>query len=75
MNFETIRDLIAKQLNKPKEKIELKTKIVEDLGADSLDLVEMLMSLEDHFKVTVPDEVAANLSTVEDIVKFIDANV
>ena len=56
------------------ERIQLKSRILEDLGADSLDLVELLMTLETEFHVTIPDEEAIKLKTVEDIVKVIEAN-
>ena len=56
------------------ERIQLKSRILEDLGADSLDLVELLMTLETEFHVTIPDEEAIKLKTVEDIVTVIEAN-
>ena len=55
------------------EKISEKSKVIDDLGADSLDVVEMLMTLEDEFNVTVSDEESVNLKTVGDIVKLIDS--
>ena len=70
--FEKVRKLISEQLSKPIEKITPDTKIIDDLCADSLDIVEMLMSLEDTFNLTVPDEVASSIVTVKDIVDFID---
>lgn len=73
--FEKIRDMICKQLNKSPDKITKDTKIVQDLGADSLDIVEMLMALEDEFNITVPDEVAANLVTIGDIAKYVEQNI
>lgn len=71
--FEKVRKLIGEQLNKPIEKITPDSKIIDDLGADSLDIVEMLMSLEDVFGLTVPDDVASSIATVKDIVEFIDS--
>ena len=50
------------------------TKIIEDLGADSLDAVELIMTLEDEFGVTVSDEVAQNFKTVGDIIDFLESN-
>ena len=70
--FEKVRALICKQLAKSQDKVTMETRIVEDLGADSLDIVEMLMSLEDEFGLSVPDEVASSLTTIKDIVTFID---
>ena len=74
MCFERVRQLIAEQLGKAPEKITAESKIVDDLGADSLDVVEMLMALEDEYGVSLPDEVARTLQTVGDIVKYIDEN-
>lgn len=74
MTLDRIKSLLSSQLGIKEEKIQLKSRILEDLGADSLDLVELLMTLEDEFNVTVSDEDAIKLKTVEDIVKIIDAN-
>ena len=73
MCYERVKQLICEQLGKSPDKVDLNTKIVEDLGADSLDVVEMLMTLEDEFNVTVSDEESVNLKTVGDIVKLIDS--
>lgn len=75
MVFEKVQELLADALNiDDKSKITLESNIVQDLGADSLDMVELLMSLEDNFGIVVPDEVANDLVTVEAIVKYIEAN-
>ena len=66
--------LLSSQLGIKEERIQLKSRILEDLGADSLDLVELLMTLEDEFHVSISDEEAIKLKTVEDIVKVIEAN-
>ena len=71
--FEKVKVMLAKQLNIKGDKIEQNSKILEDLGADSLDVVELLMTLEDEFGITVTDEEAVNLKTVNDIVSLIDA--
>lgn len=65
--------IIAKQLNKKIEDISLKSLLVEDLGADSLDVVELLMTFEEEYNIIVPDEDAVKFSTVGDIVKFLDS--
>lgn len=67
-----IKELIAKQLNKPIDEITEEKEVVKDLGADSLDVVEMLMSLEEEFNITVPEEDAVNIKTVGDIIKLIE---
>lgn len=72
MCYERVRQLICDQLGKSPEKVTMETKIVEDLGADSLDVVEMLMALEDEYGVSLPDEVAMTLHTVGDIVNYIE---
>lgn len=72
MTSDKVREMIAKQLNLNVEKVTLESKIIEDLGADSLDMIEMLMSLEEEFKISVPDEEAEHLVTVGDVAKFID---
>lgn len=72
MTFDKVKKLLAEQLNIPAEKVLENSKVIDDLGADSLDVVEMLMTLEDEFNVTVTDEESVNLKTVGDIVKLID---
>ncbi len=74
MVLEKVKSLLSSQLGIKEERIQLKSRILEDLGADSLDLVELLMTLEDEFNVTVSDEEAVKLKTVEDIVKIIEEN-
>ena len=73
MTFEKVKKLLADQLNVDANTITEKSKVIDDLGADSLDVVEMLMTLEDEFNVTVTDEESVNLKTVGDIVKLIDS--
>ena len=68
-----IISLVANALGKKVEDINLSTKLVEDLGADSLDVVELLMAFEDEFGVTLPDEDVAKLKSIGDIVNYISA--
>lgn len=72
MTFDKVKKLLAEQLNISVDKITENSKVIDDLGADSLDVVEMLMTLEDEFNVTVTDEESVTLKTVGDIVKLID---
>lgn len=72
MTIDKVKELLAAQLNISKEKIQDDSKLVEDLGADSLDMVEMLMTLEDEFGVSISDEDALKLKTVADIVSYIE---
>lgn len=69
---EKVKALIAKQLNKPVSEITDEKEIVKDLGADSLDVVEMLMSVEEEYGISIPDEEASKIKTVGDIVRLID---
>lgn len=72
MTIDKVKELLAAQLNISKDKIQDDSKLVEDLGADSLDMVEMLMTLEDEFGVSISDEDALNLKTVADILSYIE---
>ncbi len=69
---EKIIALIAEKLSKKPEDITDKSKLVEDLGADSLDIVELIMAFEDEFNINLPDEEVAKLVTIKDIVTYIE---
>ena len=69
---ETIIDLLAKQVRIDPSTIDADTNIVEDLGADSLEIVDMLMAIEENFGITVSDEEALTLKTVKDVADFIE---
>ena len=69
-----VRQIIADQLSVDPEKVTKDAKFIEDLGADSLDTVELVMALEDKFSVEVPDEDAEKLKSVADVVAYIEAN-
>ena len=62
------------QLDVDEDKVTMDASIVDDLGADSLDLVDMVMSLEEEFDVEIPDDQVENIKTVGDIVKYIEDN-
>ncbi len=70
--FEKVKEIIAKELGIEKEKITLDSRLAEDLGADSLDAVELIMALEDEFNITVDDEAATKIKKVSDIVEFLE---
>ena len=72
--IEKIKEILAKQLNCSVDTIEDDANIMEDLDADSLDIVEMLMTVEDMFGVAVPDDDVAGLKTVRDIAEYIESN-
>ncbi|MBQ8107139.1 MAG: acyl carrier protein [Ruminococcus sp.] len=73
MVFDKIREIIVEQLDVDEDKVTAEASITEDLGADSLDVVDLVMSIEESFDVEVPDEEVENIKTVGDIVKFIEA--
>lgn len=73
MVFEKLKKMIAKELNVQEDKITLDTNFIDDLGADSLDAIELVMGVEDEFGITVTDEEAQTIQTVGDIVKIIES--
>ena len=72
MYFDKVRDALAKQFEMDPESITLNTNLIDDLGADSLDVVELIMSLEDEFGLNISDEDAAQLYTVGRIVDYLE---
>lgn len=70
--IDKVKDIIAKQLSVKAEEIKNDSNIAEELGADSLDLVEILMSLEDEFGISIPDEAIPQIKTINDVVAFIE---
>ena len=74
MIFDEVREILAEQLDVDKASIEMNSKLAEDLGADSLDAIDIVMTIEDQYAIEVPDENIENMKTVEDIVSFIESN-
>ncbi|MEE0946783.1 MAG: acyl carrier protein [Acutalibacteraceae bacterium] len=74
MIFEKLKEIISEQLEIDAETVTMETRLGEDLNADSLDIVEMLMSLEDEFGVDIPDEEIEKMKTVGDVVAYIEEN-
>ena len=72
MLFEKVRDALADQFDIDKNTISMETDIIDDLGADSLDVVELIMSLEDEFGISISDDEAQNLTTVKNIVEYLE---
>lgn len=73
MVFEKVKSLLSNQLGVPAETITMESNIIADLHADSLDVVEMLFSLEENFGIQVPDEEADKLVTVKAIVEYVES--
>ena len=74
MVLEKVKAILAEQFDVEEDKITADTDLQEDLGADSLDVVDLLMSIEDEFEVEVPDEEIENIKTVVSLVSYIEAN-
>ncbi len=75
MVFEKIKAILAEQLDVDEDIITKESLIVEDLGADSLDAIDIVMSVEDEFSIEVPDEIVEKMETVNDIVSFVENNI
>lgn len=71
--FENVQKILAAQLNVGADTIKMETDIIKDLKADSLDVVELLMTLEEEFNITMPEDKASEMKTVADLVAFVDS--
>lgn len=69
--YEIVKQVLIKSLGIAESKIQPKAHIVNDLGADSLDSVEIIITLEEYFKINIPDEDAIEIKTVQDLVEYI----
>lgn len=74
MVFEKVKSIVADQLDVEEEKVTAEASITENLGADSLDVVDLVMSIEEEFDIEIPDEAVENIKTVGDIVSYIESN-
>jgi len=74
VEFEKIRDVISEQMNMPKDKITLETSFVDDLGVDSLDLFQIISTLEEIFNMEFPVDDAEKIKTISDVVDYIKTN-
>ncbi|EDS10655.1 acyl carrier protein [Anaerotruncus colihominis DSM 17241] len=72
MVFEKVREILVDQLDVDEDAVTMEASIQNDLGADSLDIVDLVMSLEEEFDCEIPDEEIENIKTVGDIVKYIE---
>ncbi len=75
MVFEKVKEIICEQLDVEEEKVTLEASVVDDLGADSLDVVDLVMSLEEEFDIEIPDEDVENMKTVGHISKYIEGKI
>ena len=74
MEFERVKNVIVDQLSVDADEVTLEASFVDDLGADSLDVVELIMGLETEFDIEIPDEDAEKISTVSDAVEYIKSH-
>ena len=72
--LDKVKDVIVEQLNVEEDDVNEDASFIDDLGADSLDIVELVMALEEQFSISIPDEEAENIKTVGDAVEYIKAN-
>lgn len=72
--LEKLKEIIAEQLSVDEADIELTTSFKDDLGADSLDLYELVMALEEEYNCEIPSDDVANIATVEDVIKYLKDN-
>lgn len=74
MIFEKLKDMIVDQLSVDADSVTMEANITEDLGADSLDVMDLISSIEDEFDMSIPDEAVENIKTVGDIANYIEKN-
>ena len=72
--FEKVRDIVVEQLGVEADEVAIESTFIDDLGADSLDIVELIMAFEEEFNIEIPDEAAEKIKTVQDVVTYIDQN-
>ena len=72
--FEKVRDIVVDQLGVEADEVSIESTFIDDLGADSLDIVELMMAFAEEFGIEIPDEAAEKIKTVQDVVSYIDQN-
>lgn len=70
--FEKVRDITVEQLSVDASEVKMESTFIDDLGADSLDIVELIMAFEEEFDTEIPDELAENIRSVKDAVELLD---
>lgn len=74
MVFEKVKEIIVEQLGVEEDDVTLESSFIDDLGADSLDIVELIMALEEEFDIEIPDEDAEKITIVGDVVDYIKSH-
>ena len=69
-----VKEIVAEQLGKDANEVTNEASFIDDLGADSLDIVELVMAMEDEFGIEIPDEEAEKIKTVKDVIEYIKAH-
>ena len=69
-----VKEIVAEQLGRDENEVTNEASFIDDLGADSLDIVELVMAMEDEFGIEIPDEEAEKIKTVKDVIEYIKAN-
>ena len=70
--FDKVKDIVVEQLGVEADEVSIDSTFIDDLGADSLDIVELIMAFEEEFGIVIPDEAAEKIKTVQDVVTYID---
>ena len=70
--LDKVKDIVTEQLGVEKDEVTIESSFIDDLGADSLDIVELIMAFEEEFNIEIPDEAAEKIKTVQDVVNYID---
>jgi acyl carrier protein len=71
--FDKVKEIVVEQLGVDEADVAIDSTFIDDLGADSLDIVELIMAFEEEFNIEIPDEIAEKIKTVKDAVGYIDA--
>lgn len=72
--FDKVKNIVVEQLGVEADDVNINSTFIDDLGADSLDIVELIMAFEEEFSIEIPDEAAEKIKTVQDVVTYIDQN-
>ncbi len=70
--FDKVKEIVVEQLGVDEAEVSMESTFIDDLGADSLDIVELIMAFEEEFNIEIPDEIAEKIKTVKDAVEYID---